>query len=652
MLDANNRVLLTEAIAPRPGYRLDHALLTTFTLDLVTLMEIPVALTFQEWKASDQESPLSRIAILDAIRRNISQLTVVSQAGFITGPPKGHPLLPLLEPAVHPVVMPESSTFHPKVTLLRYVAESQAVEDGLDEVTYRLVCSSRNLSRSRAWDTIVVLDGSLTAKRQADSRGLHEFVAGVNELAAVGPTGMSPERRSSLELIAEEAPNIEFERPEEVKPGKGNMAMVPIGFGKGPRRPKPIRDDQKRLLVSPFLGGVDDQAEDSLLKDFASEQSILVSRQNELDRVSPDLLERFGEILVLSDLTQEAEEDARGDETPDDPAGPRVTDESRGLHAKLIVEDDGHNTQILIGSPNLSERAFSQNLEFALRLTVSKYKHGVDQILGTDGKTGLRKYLQPYVRAETPDEREEALRKTERSLRTVAGDVIRAGLSLHIEAPHGEESDVRDIWLAADGGAIEIPDGFELAGRPVSVDKDRLATVSPDERRIAEWNDVPVPSITSLIAFEVTTTFEGKPISFNFVSKTTLADPLPEARDRQIVRRLIGSSNQLLAYLAFLLSDSNDPTASIDLLEQVSETPDASTVTVSAVNGGLGHDLPLIEKLVQAVDRDPEAIDSIASIVNELERDEKGRAILEEAGFGTTWRPILEARRERGKVVG
>ena len=106
MLEPEQRILFSDSLAADPGYRLDHALLTSFTLDLTTLMEIPVALTFQEWKANDPDSPLSRIAVLDAIQRHVRNMTVVSQAGYVTGPPKGPPLLPPLEPAPLPFIMP------------------------------------------------------------------------------------------------------------------------------------------------------------------------------------------------------------------------------------------------------------------------------------------------------------------------------------------------------------------------------------------------------------------------------------------------------------------------------------------------------------------------------------------------------------------
>ncbi len=643
MLDPNDRILLTDAVAPEPGYQLDHALFTSFTLDLTTLMEIPVALTFQEWKVRGPESKLSRIAVLDAIQRYVGRLTVVSQAGSITGPAKGHPLLPLLEPAIVPVVMPDHSTFHPKLTLLRYLADDDALDEGADEVTYKMVCSSRNLSRSRAWDTIVVLDGTLTKRRQADSKGLDRFVKGVTEMAEDCPTGIDPERVGKLELFASELPRVHFRRPPEIKDGDGHMKMVPIGFG-GRFRPEPVRGDQKRLLITPFLGGLsDDLRGDRILEQFASGLTTLVSRQSELDRVPAELLERFGEVLVLSDAAEEAEDDSEGDETGSMAAG---HSDLRGLHAKLIVEDDGHSSQILIGSPNLSDRAFSQNREFALQLTVSKHLTGVDKILGSDPKSGLRRFLQEYRRAEVPDDSEAEVRAAERRIDEFADQLLRANLMLRIEAPSGEESDHRDIWLEAGDSVSGLPDDVTAEARPVSLASERMVPIDIASHRAAAWPEVPVQSITSLIAVRLTTEAGNRPVSRTFITKVRLGDPLPENRDRLIVRRLIDSSNHLLSYLAFLLAGSNDPSAAISLLDRLSESSEPGQAT-NGSSGMASVGLPLMERLVQAVDRDPEAIESISSIVSQLGEDEEGRKILAESGFENVWQPVLQAHRMR-----
>lgn len=647
MLDPNTRILLTDAIAPDPGYTLDHALFTSFTLDLTTLMEIPVALTFQEWKARDPNSRLSRIAVLDAIQRNVGKMTAVSQAGCITGPAKGHPLLPLLEPAIHPLVMPEHSTFHPKVTLIRYLADTQALGEGSPAVTYRLVSSSRNLSQSRAWDTIVVLDGVLTDRRQSDAKGLRAFVSGVAEIAQSIPTGMEPDRASILAGLADEAPRVDFKRPSEIKDGKGHMEMVPIGFGKR-FRPEPIRNDQKRLLITPFLGGPSEELKgDRILESFASKQTTLISRQSELDRVPEELIEQFGEVLVLSDLALDAEDDSAGSE---EPADNRQAD-LRGLHAKLIVEDDGHNSRILIGSPNISVRAFSQNREFALKLTVSKYLNGVEKILGSDSRSGLRKYLQEYVRSEVSDDADAARRAVERKLEVVADQLIQADLALRLEAPDGEESDHRDVWIEAGRAPHDVPDDVSAEARPVSLDPGKFAPIDWSEDRMVSWAGVSIPSLTSLIAIRLSSESDDGVVTHTFVTKVRLADPLPEARDRMIVRRLIDSSNQLLNYLAFLLSGSADPSAALQLIDELSDKEEQAGTGTRQSGPAAPLGLPLMEKLAQAVDRDPSAIDSISSIVNQLEQDEEGQQILVESGFLNVWKPVAEAHRRRREVA-
>ena len=152
MLEPNNRQLLRDALRPPAGYVLDRAITTTFSLDLMALLAIPVSFTCFQLK--DQEGPpqIDPLALVEALRRYASKIAVFCQAGQIHVPRRVQLLLGYLEDSVYEVKAPRGGVFHPKLTVLRYTAqENNDSVAKLPPVVYRLLCSSRNLTFDRSW---------------------------------------------------------------------------------------------------------------------------------------------------------------------------------------------------------------------------------------------------------------------------------------------------------------------------------------------------------------------------------------------------------------------------------------------------------------------------------------------------------------------
>ena len=75
MIDAEKRSLLTDALTPPPGYRFDTGIATTYSLDLVTLLALPLHLS---WLACGEENSrqIDPIRLIEALRRTADRLTV------------------------------------------------------------------------------------------------------------------------------------------------------------------------------------------------------------------------------------------------------------------------------------------------------------------------------------------------------------------------------------------------------------------------------------------------------------------------------------------------------------------------------------------------------------------------------------------------
>src|SRR3954451_19723924 len=147
MLAPTDRRLLLDVLAPPEGYALDEAIGTTYTLDLLALLRVPLAAPALPW-SDRQGGPVENpFALLSALRRNASRISLYCHAGATSVPARHVGLLAFLEDAVHPVTPPRrGGVFHPKLWLLRFDPD-----DPREPVAYRLLVLSRNLTFDRSW---------------------------------------------------------------------------------------------------------------------------------------------------------------------------------------------------------------------------------------------------------------------------------------------------------------------------------------------------------------------------------------------------------------------------------------------------------------------------------------------------------------------
>ena len=161
MLEPNSRRLLMESLQPPDGCRLEWAVGTTYTLDLMALLSAPVAFAFSDWQDRDGRPTCDPLALLKAVRQYASQVCLFCQAGKIQVPKTYQPLLASLEDSIFQANAPRGGSFHPKMWFLRFVDNDE------DTVKYRVLCASRNMTFDRSWDTCLVLDGTLTDRKNA-----------------------------------------------------------------------------------------------------------------------------------------------------------------------------------------------------------------------------------------------------------------------------------------------------------------------------------------------------------------------------------------------------------------------------------------------------------------------------------------------------
>ena len=495
MLEPNDRQLLRDSLRPPSGYMLDRAVTTTFSLDLMALLTIPVSFTFFQLRDHDGPPAVDPLALLEALRRYAGRITVFCQAGQIHVPKHVQLLLGYLENSVHPVQAPKrSGVFHPKLTVLRYTAHEGGDGRGeadLPPVVYRVLCSSRNLTFDRSWDTMLVMDGVLAENRTnafARNRPLARFVAELPDLS-VHPL---PDRVvADVKVIADELLRVAFEIPD----GFDEMEFCPLGLEWTPQWP--ILKHRRTLAVAPFV-------DDAFIRRFQKDGRPLgvISRPDSLDELSIESLGLLFDTWYMNtaadpiptDLADQLGTEVDGgsvEETTDGRVALTPAIQLHGLHAKLFVCDDGWDAHVWTGSANATIAAFERNVEFMVHLTGKKSLCGVANFLGSgdnatvgddedegsgkpDGKLGFGDLLVRYERDEAPVI--DATRKTlERMLDTtrytLAGTRIVARVEPFVEAVpvEGVAGRFRVTLAQPMDDSIELPMGVAIACHPLTL---------------------------------------------------------------------------------------------------------------------------------------------------------------------------------------
>jgi len=606
VLAPRDRRLLLETLRPPAGYQLDRAIGTTYSLDLLALLTVPLAFTFLDWEDEQGDATGDPLALLEASRRHAEKITIFCEAGRILVPTHRQPLLGYLERCVVEVAAPGvGGTFHPKLWVLRFRSDDAPVR-------YRVLCLSRNLTFDRSWDTALVLDGVLTDRTNAFSRNhpLGDFLV---ELPRLARRDLPPGALDNLQGVAEEIRRVDFELPDGVE----KIAFWPLGI-EGHQR-FPFADVGRRMLiVSPFLS-------EGLLKRMAADhpESVLVSRPESLQAVSPDTLRAFEQVLAMNpDLETDNDE-----ETSD-------VGSSSGLHAKLYVADDGWNARVWTGSANATQSAFSRNVEFLVELVGKKSRLGIDAILGDSDElaSAMRDLLEEFRPTEdgvvTSNPLEDKLEEIRREL---------SRAPLHAEVIASGE-DTFSLVVVPDSPLPEWSQSASVACRPATLRSESVRPVLRGSAEAIAFSPLSFDALTSFFVFEVTIA-DGKETA---ASAFTVNLPLlgaPADRRERLLRSLLKDRDQVLRLLLLLLAEEELSVA--DLVEATQATWGVTRASPPALDL-----LPLLEPLLRALARDPRRLDPVARLVDDLRRSPEGAALLPE-GLEAIWSPILAVRRER-----
>ncbi|MDZ7788902.1 MAG: phospholipase D family protein [Xanthomonadales bacterium] len=584
MLSPEARTVATDILRPPAGYQLDHAAITTYSLDLDVILALPLAVMAQSDRGIE-ELLGDPMLILESLREAGSRLDIFVDATSIAVPYTNRALYTMLEDCVHPVRAPNGGAFHPKLWVVRFVQET-------GPPLLRVAVMSRNLTYDRSWDAALVTEASPRSDAVVESSAaLGELL---RSLSGAAVHGVDTVPQDALEELAAQVERIEFPAPDRLQ---NPVRFEALGLESGPTAAwQPYRRGQDAMAIAPFVNraGLD------VLAERSSGQRTLISRREALDELPETALAAWEEVFVLSEAALDEAEDGQT--------------QASDLHAKMFALEHGRRVTWFMGSANYTASALTgRNVEVIASMSGPRDERAQTKGYGIQSfkEAGFLKLCEPYERAEQPD-LDKAAQEAVKQLEKARSALAAAPLKLQCRNDQG-------AWRLTLAGEAQIPEGVELRVWPVSLKEDQAAVFQQD----ISW-EVPLDRLTAFMAFRLSADADVDDV--RFVLKLP-ASGMPEGRVAQVLRGLINSPEKFLKFLRALLGG-------LEGLVGWAETDEAGA---RAGDWGEGFDAePLLEDLMRAAARDPERLGPIRRLISDLQDSPDGHSVVP-ADFLAIW---------------
>ena len=599
MLAPDARQVATDILRPPPGYRLDRAVITTYSLDLEVLLALPLAVLAQSDEGVDTllEQPL---LLLQALREATDRVHVFVDETGISVPRLPRELYSALESSVHPVRAPGGGAFHPKVWVARFASDDE-------QPVIRVAVASRNLTFDRSWDIALVSEGRAgEAESVPGSATLADLV---RRLPAFATERLQPEFSAELQHLSDELGRTRFPAPEGFD---SELTFHALGLGNGcPDRAWQPMDTARRVLaIAPFVGSDGLQA----LTASGAKERILISRAETLDVLPASVHRQWRDQQVML----EAELEEAEDETAGRPAG---------LHAKAVIMEHGYRAYWFVGSANLTWSALAgRNVEVMAEVSGSKgYSEGkgvgIDRFL----EAGFAQLCAPYAAKET-EPADAASVAAEKALQQLRNDLLHSDMRIFC-AP-GEED-----WRWELVGSVPELEAVELAYWPVTLNREQARSLENGP----SWQ-LPLERLTAFVAFRLRATAAD-------VDDLTLVlklptEGMPDGRSDRVLRTVINTPERFLQFLRALLGG----------LEGLVEWAGGEGYADGqSQHWGSGFEADtVLEDLLRAASRDPERLEAVRGVIEDL-TEASGDAQVVPEDLRAIWQAVDQALKGRAQ---
>ncbi|MBM4069890.1 MAG: hypothetical protein FJ271_13190 [Planctomycetes bacterium] len=179
-----------------------------------------------------------------------------------------------------------------------------------------------------------------------------------------------------------------------------------------------------------------------------------------------------------------------------------------------------------------------------------------------------------------------------------------------------------------------LPDGVIAYCWPITLPEGSAVTVKPGSGIVAEFSRLSFGGLTSFFAFNLAIADGERKVSARFVLNLPL-DGAPVDRRERILQSLLSNRAEVLRFLLLLLAEAGTDAAGILRIPTPFQQGESG-------NGPGSMGVPLFETMVRALDRQPEKLEQVARLVDDLQKTPGSKDLLPE-GFELVWQPIWNA---------
>lgn len=554
-----------ELLSPPKGFKVSKAIGTTYSLDLETMISIPISLCFSQ--SIDNSKNKEKLHILDSIVRCSKMIKIYCQQGQIHVPKNTYSIYSLLEDSIVQVLPDGDYSFHPKIWVIRFDAISTK------DTIYRVIVLSRNLTFDRSWDVSVCMDGVVQSEKTDENKPIIDFIKYLTKYNDF----------KESKVFIRDLRKVKFDLKNS---GFSSYEFIPMGIENYNRHKLFKEKCKNQVIISPFLS----KSTLDKIGQLSSNKTILLSRENELNKIDNKTLANF-ECYSLKDSVIDGEEYISLD-------GADI--KKQDIHAKVYIRDTGRVCDLYLGSTNCSHRGFNGNIEFLLKLSSSKRNINCNSIISDLISDNEESYFQRFI----PNKVEPEIDSEEELINDLKKNICK----YDIKAKVIKSKDLYNIELLIDDCNKDLINkkGIEVYIKPLhKIDEQKCM-----ESRIV-FKGFKEVQLSSFYIIDM----RGKISYKSFILKVD-TDGIPDSRDKEIMKDIIKSPQAFLNYMSFILGDKS-----------IVEIINSSNYEKSLENKEQSISSTFIkkamfEKMLQAASREPDKIRDIKNIINYLDDED------------------------------
>ena len=560
------------------GCKVEFAVGLTYSLNMEAMLTVPLA--FGDLGELDSSVKQSPAFLLEGIRRSSDKIALFCNKGGIHVPNETRTIYSLLETSIFEVQNGKDvlSNFHPKLWLVK-----ETDREGIEWL--KLSVMSRNLDFSTCLDICCSIRGRISKRRSMKGAEKHkplkDMLIWVSEYATKAKADKVCELAELLDYVDRFELDAPFQTEDTERNEEEGYGFFPFVYGREEFATyyeflKTYMPGDRIMVVSPFI----DVSTLSWLTarkkeyNYESKNSILVTRK---EYVTQEVFDLFDQVWVPNDTMIDN------------------TTANVDLHAKMYLtqritgQDLGYT--LYLGSTNATVNGFNRNAEFLLRLhykrtTNDRIKELLEEMVSEHRFVVMDAPNPEATNTRPKNEKELALKRS-------------IGCLKKAEITKGKTEGLYNIVLSI-GGKFE--EGIEI--RPLQL----KASWQPIAKQI-RYNDIPPYLLSEFYVLRI-------PVEEGFmemVAKVKTSN-MPKDRDDAIYQSIVTKKEELLDYVAFMLSDRpSEFFFEQQILQEKNKGIDGITSQATT--------MPLYEQLLRTASTNPEQITEVQKFIKKMKKD-------------------------------